>query len=253
MFFLFSWADFGSMSGLEEIIFEHRNRQYGAYDLRKKANKYTAWGLIISILFIALTSIGLFVVFNSELFFPEHYPQNIGVETMQMSDLQDLLFPEPPKAMEKASTDIVKPEIADSTYEEKKKVEPKKNAAGNDSITKKGAETTEEGKGSMHGDSVFLQVDKVPEFIGGKEELTKFLRMNLIETAKKCKTRIRVMVQFLVTKTGDVTDVSVVAGVNPEVNADVIKVISRLPRMNPAQQRGHPVSCRCKLLVDFTY
>ena len=62
------------MSGLEEIIFEHRNKKYGAYDLRKKANKYAVWGLIIGILFITLTSVGLFLVFNSELFFPEHYP-----------------------------------------------------------------------------------------------------------------------------------------------------------------------------------
>jgi len=241
------------MSGLEEILFENRNKKYGAYQLRKKANKYVLIGLLLSFGIVLITSITLFIIFNSELFFPEKYATNISIESMQMADLQDFLFPEPPKAQEKANIDLTKPIVIDSTQEEKKKVESaKKNSAAADTITKKGMETLEDGKGvNIGGDSLYIRVEKMPVFIGGNEELTRFLRKNLAETAKKCKTRLRVIVQFTVSKTGDVHEVLVLAGANPEISNEIVKVISMLPRWEPAQQSGHPVSFRFNLPINL--
>ena len=253
MFFLFSWAQFIGMSGLEEILFENRNKDYGAYQLRKKANKYSIIGLLLSIGIITIISITLYIILNAEVFFPTHYPENISIESMQMSDLHDFLFPEPPKASEKASEELPKPEIVDSTFEEKKKEEAlKKSSSNSDTITKKGADTPEDGKGSnLLGDSLYKRVDKWPQFIGGEKEFAKFLRKNLAETSNKLKTRARVIVRFRVTRTGDVQDVSILSGVNPDVDKEVIRVIGMSPRWNPALQSDHPIPAWCTLPINL--
>jgi periplasmic protein TonB len=241
------------MSGLEEILFESRNKKYGAYQLRKKANKYRLIGILLSLGIILITSVSLFIILNAELFFPPKYPANISIDAMQMADLQNYLFPEPPKAQEKSGVDLNKPLVVDSVQEEKKKVEAsEKKAAANDTITKKGMESPEDGQGAnVNGDSLYVRVDKMPKFIGGNEELIKFLRKNLAETAKKCKTRQRVVVQFTVSKTGDVKEVAVIFGANVEINNEIIRVITMLPRWEPAQQSGHPVSFRFNLPINL--
>ena len=241
------------MSGLEEILFSDRNKKYGAYQLRKKANKYRLIGLLFSIGIIFITSVVLFIILNAELFFPPKYSANISIEAMQMANLQDFLFPEPPKAQEKSGVDLNKPIVLDSLQEEKKKAATtEKNAAAKDTITKKGLESPEDGKGaSLNGDSLYIRVDKMPVFIGGNDELTKFLRKNLAETAKKSKTRLRVIAQFTVYKTGEVREVTVIFGTNPDINKEIIRVISTLPRWEPAQQSGHPVSFRFNLPINL--
>jgi protein TonB len=241
------------MSGLEEILFENRNKSYGAYQLRKKANKYLVVGFLLSFFIIVLTVVTLFVILNSDLFFPQKYPETISIGAMQLADLQDFRFPEPPKAKKKAGTDLTKPIVVDSTAEQKRKPEPTKTAAtSKDSINKKGVDSNIDGKGaSLHGDSLFVRVDKMPVFNGGVTELVKFLRKNLAETSKKCKIRQRIIVQFTVSKAGDVREVLVISGINPEINKEVVKVIYMLPRWEPAMQSGHPVSFRFNLPINL--
>lgn len=241
------------MTGLEEILFENRNKSYGAYQLRKKANKYLVIGFLLSFSIILLTSVTLFVILNSDLFFPQKFSENINIEAMQMADLQDFRFPEPPKAQEKSNAELTKPEIVDSTLEEKHKLQPSKEAtASKDSINKKGADSDIDGKGvSLNGDSLFVRVDKMPAFVGGQSELIRFLRKNLAETSKKCKARQRIVVQFTVSKTGDVRDVQLISGFTPDVNNDVVKVIYMMPRWQPAMQSGHPVSFRFNLPINL--
>lgn len=241
------------MTGLEEILFENRNKNYGAYLLRKKANKYLMAGLLLSLGIIFLTSITLFVVLNSDLFFPETYSENINIESFQLSDLQDFKFPEPPKAQEKAVTDFEKPEIVDTVLEAKKKVEATKvPTASADTLNKKGADTDVDGKGAnLGGDSLAVKVDKMPLYIGGTPELIKFLRRNLAETSRKCKARQKVVVQFTVYKTGYVKDAAIVFGINPDIDKEVLKVISMFPKWEPALQNGHPVSFRFNLPINL--
>ena len=241
------------MSGLEEILFENRNKKYGAYQLRKKANKYRTIGFLVSLGIMVITSVALFIILNADLFFPEKYSTNISIESMQMADLHDFLYPEPPKALEKAANDLDKPLEVDSTQEEKKKAEAtNKNATANDSITKKGLDTPEDGVGaSLHGDSLYLIVEKRAEYIGGKAELNKFLIKNLAEISRRNKVRMNVIVQFTVTKFGTVRDVAIVSGGNPDVNKDIIRVISMLNSWIPAQQSGHRVSYRISYLINL--
>lgn len=241
------------MAGLEDILFENRNKKYGAYILRKKSLKYKLLGLLFSILFIFLISTTLFVIFNSDLFFTEKVPATINIEAIQMTDLQDFKFPEPPpKSQENASPDLSKIDIVDSTFEEKKKVKTsQKTTLNTDTTTKKGVETPDDGQGSNKGDTIYYRVDKIAEFVGGEPERIRFLVKNLAETARKAKTRMRIIVQLTITKTGDVRDIVIVAGGNPEVNKEVVRAIALFPKWVPAQQGGRPVTCRFNLPINL--
>jgi protein TonB len=242
------------MAGWEEILFENRNKKYGAFVLRKKSLKYKALGLLFSIVLIFFISAGLFVIFNSDLFFTEKIPANINIEAIQMTDLQDFKFPEPPaKSQEAANPDLNKIDIVDTTFEEKKKtVTPKTTASNADTITKKGVETPDDGLGSnLKGDTVYYRVDKLAEFVGGEPERIKFLVKNLTETARRTKTRMRIIAQLTITKTGDVKDIVIVAGGNPEINNEIVRVIASFPKWIPAQQGGRPVTCRFNLPINL--
>ena len=242
------------MTGWENIVFENRNKKYGAYELRKKSTKYLVTGLVLSLLFIFLFSAVLFVILNSDLFFTPKLPKGISIEAMQMADLQDFRFPEPPSASQnKTNPDLSKVLIVDSVFKEKNTLDTQNKAVTSaDTANKKGSDNAEEGKGSgLSGDSLYVHVDKLPVFAGGNEALTKFLVKNLSETARKSKVRLKVVVQFTVYKTGEVREVTVISGNDPEVNKDVIRVINMLPRWEPAEQNGHPVSFRFNLPINL--
>ncbi|HEY4789071.1 MAG TPA: hypothetical protein VIH57_23645 [Bacteroidales bacterium] len=110
------------MTGWENILFENRNKKYGAFELRKKSTKYLATGLVLSLLLIFVSSAALFIIFNSELFFPQKLPKTISIEAMQMADLDDFRFPDPPPPSPKTSQDLSKALLVDSTFEEKKRL-----------------------------------------------------------------------------------------------------------------------------------
>jgi periplasmic protein TonB len=241
------------MSGWEEILFENRNKNYGAYQLRKKANKYLLVGFLLSLFLVFLIVLTLFVIINSDLFFKPKMPKSITVESLQLTDLLDLRLPEPPPQPDQASQDFSKSVIVDSTLKEKKLADSKKGTLNNDSTSKKETESASSGEGAhFNGDSIiYVHVDKMPVFSGGNEELAKFLRKNLAETAKKSKTRLKIVVQFTVTKTGDTREATIVSGADPEINNDIVRVIGMFPKWEPALQRGRPVGVRFSLFINL--
>jgi periplasmic protein TonB len=242
------------MTGWEELIFENRNKKYGAYELRKKSTRYLVTGLVLSLLFIFISSISLFIYINSDLFFGDKMPTTISIEALQEADLQDFQFPEPPAPVkQKDIDDQSKPILIDSLNSEKKKLEEeRKTASRTDTIAKKGAESNEDGKGAnLNGDSIYIHVEKFPVFIGGNEAFTKFLIKNLSETAHRNKARLKVVVQFTIGKRGEVREISIISGPNPDVNKEVIRVFGMLPNWEPAEQNGHPVSFRFNLHLNL--
>jgi len=102
-------------------------------------------------------------------------------------------------------------------------------------------------------DSVYNFVDKMPEFPGGEKEVVKFLSqtMRFPEEAQKKGDHGKVIVQFVITKTGKVENAKVLKGVSPELDNEALRVIGLLPDWIPGEKNGAKVSVYRIIPIQF--
>jgi TonB family protein len=98
----------------------------------------------------------------------------------------------------------------------------------------------------------FAQV--MPEPIGGFETMYQFLNENLKypENAREQKISGNVFLEFVVERNGLITCVRVISGVDPELDAEALRVIKMLPRWKPGMEKGKPVRCFYQIPLRFT-
>ena len=102
-------------------------------------------------------------------------------------------------------------------------------------------------------DNVFVVVEKQPEFPGGVEALMSYLGDNIKypEEAHKNGIEGRVIANFIVNKDGSISDVNVVQGLDPLLDAEAVRVLSLMPIWKPGTQRGEAVNVRFTIPVVF--
>ena len=102
-------------------------------------------------------------------------------------------------------------------------------------------------------DDVFMVVEDMPEYPGGTESLLAYLKDNLKypDICVKNNVQGRVIVTFVIEKDGSVADAEVVKGVNEELDAEAIRVISSMPKWKPGKQRGENVRVKYTVPVNF--
>jgi len=102
-------------------------------------------------------------------------------------------------------------------------------------------------------DDIFVTVEQHPLFPGGEEALLKFVSDNILYPKNAAENRImgRVTCQFIVEKDGSVSNVEVVKALNPDLDAEAVRVLKMLPKFKPGMQRGQPVRVRYSVPVNF--
>ena len=100
---------------------------------------------------------------------------------------------------------------------------------------------------------IFQVVEEMPEFPGGMAEAMKFLAKNIKYpvAAQEAKIEGRVIVQFVVGRDGSVSDAKVMRGVNPELDAEAVRVVSIMPNWIPGKQRGKAVAVKYTMPIMF--
>ena len=111
----------------------------------------------------------------------------------------------------------------------------------------------EEPKGEPQEKVIFQVVEEMPQFPGGMGEAMKFLAKNMKYpvAAQQAKIEGRVIVQFVVERDGSVSDVKVMRGVSPELDAEAIRVVSMMPKWIPGKQRGKAVAVKYTMPIIF--
>ena len=97
-------------------------------------------------------------------------------------------------------------------------------------------------------------VERQPQFPGGDKALMKYLRdsFKYPEEAVKQEIQGRVVVQFVVTKTGEISDVKVVQPLHPSCDEEAVRLISSMPIWIPATQNGVPVIVYYTIPIRFS-
>ncbi len=102
-------------------------------------------------------------------------------------------------------------------------------------------------------EEVFMVAEQMPEFPGGMKELLKFLHNNLKypENAMKNNVQGRVIVQFVVEKDGTPTEFKVLRSVDPDLDAEALRVMKAMPKWKPGMQKGQVVRVKFTVPVSF--
>lgn len=100
---------------------------------------------------------------------------------------------------------------------------------------------------------IYDAVEKMPEFPGGKEALKSYVANSIKYPAEAEKAGIqgRVHTAFIVEKDGCVTGARAMTSVDPQLDAEAIRIIRNMPKWSPGMQDGKPV--RVKYLVPVTF
>ena len=102
-------------------------------------------------------------------------------------------------------------------------------------------------------EEVFQSVEQMPQFPGGEVALMKFLQshINYPPMASENGVQGRVVVQFVVDKTGRVGEVTIARSVDKDLDKEAVRVCKSLPKFTPGRQNGQAVSVWYTLPVTF--
>lgn len=101
---------------------------------------------------------------------------------------------------------------------------------------------------------VYDVTETMPQFPGGQGVMMKYLAANIKypASAVKAKKQGRVIVSFVIQKDGSVTNARIVKSVDPELDAEALRIVKAMPNWTPGTQDGKPVNVRYTIPVVFS-
>lgn len=262
-----------------EMVFEGRNKEYGAYRLRKNAGKRNLYSLIT--IFIAALAIwgGISLVkfvesrtkSVAQTSVAEISALNQPKKKAEVKQQKKVKLEQPEKVVERVKSSVkftapvikkddeVKPEDELKTQEELMNTKTAIGAldvkgnddAGGEVLKLKEAVAQPEPKPEV--EKVFDVVEQMPSFPGGPSALMEWLSNNVKYpvVAQENGVQGRVVVSFVVERDGSITDVKVVRGVDPSLDREASRVVRAMPRWIPGKQNGSAVRVKYNVPVAF--
>ena len=239
-----------------DIVFEGKNKTYGAYELRKSNTKTTVRALIIgAVLFSVLVAAPLIMSLLPDSSGDDD-SLDTKIVTMKLPPKKEEpkkdLPPPPPPPPKVDQVKFVKPVVAKAeevTEEPPKITEIKDKKLGNETI--KGdpdAELTVEPVGNgpaavvEEDNSIYntAGIEVKPDFPGGMEKFYKFVGNNY-QTPEEDGLKGKVYVTFVVEKDGSLTYIKVLRDIGYGTGKEAIRVLNKCPRWTPGEQNGKKV------------
>ncbi|MNK61901.1 Gram-negative bacterial tonB protein [compost metagenome] len=241
-----------------DIVFEGRNKIYGAYELRKSNGKTTVKALVIgSLIFsaaIAAPLIASLLPDSTE----EEEVKEVKMAAVKLppkkEEIKPNMPPPPPPPPKVDQVKFVKPVVAKAeevTEDPPKIVELKDKKVGAETI--KGDPdavlTVDEpvGKGPVaevvqEDNTVYntAGIEVKPDFPGGIDKFYKFVGNNY-KTPEEEGLKGKVYVTFVVEKDGSLTDIKVLRDIGYGTGAEAIRVLKKCPKWTPGEQNGKKV------------
>ena len=273
-----------------DLVFEGKNKEFGAYQLRKKSPK-RHWVAIVGVL-ILLAAVA--VIYAGVKKYNEIKEAEALAKGAQMSEVlfetdnndvpeeeEEVKYEEQPEPEEQVVeeqvasqqvTAIAIVEKADADKEVKNMDQIQENEAQVGNVNQEGkidisevntatkAVTVVEEKPKEEPkvekpqpEKIFEAVEQPAEFPGGRSALAKWLSNNLRypEVAQANNIQGRVVVKFTVEKDGSISNPTVVRGVDKDLDREAIRVVKKMPRWNAGKNNGVAVRSYFNLPVNF--
>lgn len=247
----------------DDIVFENRNKEYGAYNLRKRYKRNVLISVLIGVIIISTAVITPYLNAKAAENKKARAERHVEIKMENLDQPNETVAPPPPpppppsdvvqqaKYVPPVVVDSVKPEeVKQLMTADQAQVEVK-----NTEVVEEVQEVKEEVKQQEEPDAEpFVVVEEMPMFPGGDPALLQYIaeHTQYPEVAKENNIQGKVIVRFCVTSKGGVDKVSVLKGVDPELDKEAIRVVQTLPPFKPGKQGGKPVPVWYMVPINFT-
>ncbi|MDI1234506.1 MAG: energy transducer TonB [bacterium] len=255
---------------MDEIVFDARNKNYGAYVLRQLYEKHLLKALGISVFVFVFTMFSPKIVKNLGLFAAAEEEQT-DTTVLTLVAPPSIKPDEPPPPPPPPVEPVLRPTARFMEMEAVKKeevdepppptiIELENKDIGKENIK---AEITDEpppiivqvtGGTGVDKNKIYEKVEQYPAYIGGQPAIDDFLADNLVYPPDDYDNGVTglVVVYFVVTETGQVTDVRVgKSSRHPKLDAAAVNVVKKLSKFKPGKQNGEAVKVRCEIPIEF--
>nr|WKN35581.1 energy transducer TonB [Tunicatimonas sp. TK19036] len=258
--------DHHSAPSWNDLLFEHRNRNYGAYQIRKHYAEQVlkAFALAVGVLVILImfpTMLGWLHAEEEMKTLPArtiHYTELAPPPPIEQVPPPQTEAPPPVKKVvkyvpPKVTTQELPEEEPLPTIEEIKQVETGlEDIAGTGEVM---MDIPVEGSGEVPApeEAIYQFVEQMPEFDGGMEAMAKFLQKNLRYPASARRMGIEgtVYVKFVIGTNGTIEAVEVMKGIFRDCDQEAVRVISQMPPWKPGKQNKQEVKVSMMLPIKF--
>jgi protein TonB len=261
-------------SDMLDILFEGKNKDYGAYTLRKAYNSRLMKAMAATLLLVLLFIGGYYWAGSMKeepVFVPFADKPDVQLKIFEM---EKPAAPKPLAALpRKVATIKVTPPVI---VPDNQKADPpppidelvKESAAISTATTAGGpptetaspppaAETGGTGPAPaappVEAERVLPVAEKMPEFPGGQEALRRFLgrHLRVPEDLMEVGQRVKVPVRFIVSKDGQVSGVEFMAQADEAFRKEILRVVNKMPRWIAGSQGGKTVAVYCMIPIIF--
>ena len=262
-----------------ELVFEGRNKEYGAYTLRRDTGKRNLKSMVIVFAVIIAIMVGVWAKVAIENAFPKKVAMETDVELSKLAQKKEAKVEkkapvkvEEQKVVEKVKSSVkftppvikkdseVKPEEELKSQEDLNKTKTaigsfdvKGNDEAGGEVLKAKEVIAQPEPPKEEETKVFDVVEVMPSFPGGQGALFEWLSKNIKYpvVAEENGVQGRVIVTFVVERNGSITDVQVVKSVDPSLDKEAVRVVKAMPHWIPGKQNGSAV--RVKFTVPVTF
>ena len=270
-----------------DLIFEGKNKEFGAYELRKKSDGRHNRAMLYTILGLIVVLIGAVIygyyndykMAQKEAELQAQLEQELATmanqeqeeEQQEEEEVQQRVEEQKPEALPEEILNTMKAtEIAvvddDEVIEEIKSQDELKESTtaigstnfdqGTDDLNVTRTfhdEVIVEEKTEVEDNHVFQSVEQMPQFPGGDVELMKYINSHIKYPTMAMENNIqgRVVVQFVVTKNGSIGEVKVLRSRDKDLDNEAVRVVKSLPNFIPGKMTGQPVNVWYTLPVTF--
>ena len=251
-----------------ELVFQNRNRSYGAFKMRADSKKRHTWAMM-SVLLLALlvSAMPTLIKFAT--------PDKVVEKMVEVAVLSQLEEPEvkqeefkrldpvaPPPALKssiKFTAPVIKKdeEVVESQSEltESKVAISIADVKGNDELNGKDIAELQEVivKTAEPESKPYTMVEQMPQFPGGEKELLSYIAKNLHYPTVAAENGVqgKVFIRFVVSALGTVEGVEVIRSLDPYCDKEAMRVVAALPQWIPGKQNGRNVPVYYTLPIIF--
>lgn len=263
-----------------DLIFEGKNKEFGAYEMRKTSDARHNKAMIVVVIIMALAFLLPFLV-NTMLpkaeadITEENAQQLVSVVTDEVEEEEpeeeiERIEEQKPEVLPEEVLNTVKVTELAIVDDDQVKAEDEIKTQDELQQTETAFGQTDFDKGTddlnvvrEHKDEivveekkeeqVFTAVEQMPQFPGGEGELMKYISNNIKYPTMAMENNIqgRVVVQFVVTKTGKIGEVKVVRSKDPDLDKEAVRVVKSLPNFIPGKMNGQAVNVWYTLPITF--
>jgi len=242
---------------MDDLVFENRNKEYGAYVIRKKYNRTMLWAIMVGIIILSIAVITPYILATV------NHNRKIKVEKVVQATMDKLDQPidvpppppPPPPAQAQAQVKFVAPVVVDSIKVKGPTLatgDEAKNLIKDQDVNKPVAPPVEIDQPKE--EQVFYVVEEAPTFQGGDiSGFRNFIQKSLVypEVAQENGIQGKVYISFIVEPTGKVSNVKVLRGVDPSLDKEAVRAIENSPKWSPGKQRGKAVRVSFTIPIVF--